>query len=158
MKAIFYVLKPKTESGKTQSVKAELEPTIPAHFDLASRLAADQFRQGKRVFIYTNDKTDAHVIDEYLWSFEAHSFVPHNLQGEGPANGAPVEIGHTPPVGNRKVLINLATNIPDFVNRFNQVFDFVPNDPQLKQAARERYKQLRQNGVSISTQDIEIEE
>ncbi|SFD77683.1 DNA polymerase III subunit chi [Pseudoalteromonas denitrificans] len=150
MNAIFYVLKHINEQDE-----AELDKSIPAHFDLAARLAADQFRLGKRVFIYTNGTTDSHVIDEYLWSFEANSFVPHNLQGEGPANGAPVEIGHSTPVGNRKVLINLATNVPDFINRFNQVFDFVPDDQMLKQAARDRYKYLRQMGVNMTTQDIE---
>jgi len=150
MNAIFYVLKQNEEQDKT-----DLETHIPAHFDLAARLAADQFRQGKRIFIYTNDKDDSHLIDEHLWSFEADSFVPHNLQGEGPANGAPVEIGDSTPVGNRRILINLATKVPDFINRFNQVFDFVPSDTNLKQAARERYKYLRQMGVNISTQDIE---
>ena len=150
MNAIFYVLKHNEAKDK-----AELDTNIPAHFDLAAKLAADQFRQGKRVFIYTNDKNDAHIIDEHLWSFEANSFVPHNLQGEGPANGAPVEIGDSTPVGNRRILINLAANMPDFINRFNQVFDFVPSDDTLKQAARERYKYLRQMGVNISTQDIE---
>lgn len=149
MNAIFYVLKHKEALDNP-----ELEKDIPAHFDLAARLATDQFRQGKRVFIYTNDKNDSHIIDEYLWSFEANSFVPHNLQGEGPANGAPVEIGDSTPVGNRRILINLATKVPDFINRFSQVFDFVPSDTSLKQAARERYKYLRQMGVNISTQDI----
>lgn len=149
MNAIFYVLKHKEVLDNP-----ELEKDIPAHFDLAARLATDQFRQGKRVFIYTNDKNDSHIIDEYLWSFEANSFVPHNLQGEGPANGAPVEIGDSTPVGNRRILINLATKVPDFINRFSQVFDFVPSDTSLKQAARERYKYLRQMGVNISTQDI----
>ncbi len=144
MNAIFYVLKDEDEP----------DAKIPAHFDLAAKLAAEKYRNGQRVFIYTENTDDAHIIDEYLWSFDAHSFVPHNLQGEGPTNGAPVEIGTTAPVGHRKILINLAPTIPDFINRFNQVFDFVPAKAELKQAARERYKLFRQNGVNISTQDI----
>ena len=60
-----------------------------------------------------------------------------------------------PPVGNRKVLINLANNLPDFIRRFNQVFDFVPVEAVAKQAARERFKKkLRQLGANITTQDI----
>jgi DNA polymerase-3 subunit chi len=80
--------------------------------------------------------------------------VPHNLQGEGPKAGAPVEIGTTPPVGKRNVLINLANNLPDFIRRFSQVFDFVPVESVAKQAARERFKKLRQLGANISTQEI----
>ncbi|ATC93632.1 DNA polymerase III subunit chi [Pseudoalteromonas tunicata] len=145
MNAIFYVQKQENEP----------DSPIAAHFDLAAKIAADCYRQGQRVFIYTENKTDAHLIDEYLWQFEANSFVPHNLQGEGPHNGAPVEIGDSTPVGNRKILINLALHVPDFIRRFNQVYDFVPFQEEQKQAARERYKQLRQLGANISTIDIE---
>ena len=45
--------------------------------------------------------------------------------------------------------------MPDFIRRFNQVYDFVPFQEEQKQAARERYKQLRQLGANISTIDIE---
>ena len=71
MNAIFYVQKQENEP----------DSPIAAHFDLAAKIAADCYRQGQRVFIYTENKTDAHLIDEYLWQFEANSFVPHNLQG-----------------------------------------------------------------------------
>ena len=145
MNAVFYVQKQENEPDNP----------IPAHFDLAARIAADFYRQGQRVFIYTDNKSDAHLIDEHLWGFEADSFVPHNLQGEGPAMGAPVEIGDSTPVGNRKILINLAQTVPDFIRRFNQVFDFVPLQTEQKQAARERYKQLRQLGANMTTRDIE---
>jgi DNA polymerase III subunit chi len=124
------------------------------HFALAAQIAAEQYRNGQRVFIYVDNNETACAIDEIIWAFDPDSFVPHNLQGEGPKGGAPVEIGTTPPVGNRKVLINLANNLPDFIRRFNQVFDFVPVEPVAKQAARERFKKLRQLGANITTQDI----
>ena len=128
--------------------------TTPAHFALACQLCANFYRANQRVFVYTASQQDAELIDQLLWQFDADSFVPHNLQGEGPKGGAPVEIGTTPPVGNRKVLINLANHLPDFIRRFNQVFDFVPVEPAAKQAARERFKKLRQLGANITTQDI----
>ena len=142
--AQFFVLKQQDEStAKTDD-----------HFSLAASIAAEQYRLGHRIFIYVDDLEIAHTIDETIWSFDPDSFVPHNLQGEGPKGGAPVEIGTTPPVGNRKVLINLASQLPDFIRRFNQVFDFVPVEATAKQAARERFKKLRQLGANITTQDI----
>jgi DNA polymerase-3 subunit chi len=144
MNVQFFVLKQHDES------KAQADD----HFALAAQIAADQYRLGQRVFIYVDDTDTAYAIDETIWAFDPDSFVPHNLQGEGPKGGAPVEIGSTPPVGNRKVLINLATHLPDFIRRFNHVFDFVPVEPVAKQAARERFKKLRQLGANISTQDI----
>jgi len=143
--AQFYVLKHDNELGAT----------CPAHFELAARTAAKQYRAGQRIFIYVDSIDDAHVIDEHLWCFEPDSFVPHNLQGEGPKGGAPVEIGQTPPVGKRTVLINLATHLPDFIRRFSMVYDFVPAEQNAKQAARERFKRLRQFGANISTKEIE---
>lgn len=138
-------------------LKHDQEPStqIPAHFDLAARSAAKLYRAGQRVFIYVDTVEDAHAIDEHLWQFDADSFVPHNLQGEGPKGGAPVEIGQMPPVGRRAILINLATHIPDFIRRFEQVYDFVPVEPMAKQAARERFKQLRTIGANISTKEID---
>jgi DNA polymerase-3 subunit chi len=144
--ATFYVFKQADESGLT----------VPAHFDIAAQLAAECYRNGQRVFIYATNQQDAHLIDEHLWQFEPDSFVPHNLQGEGQNGGAPVEIGDFAPVANRKVLINLSAQLPDFIARFSTVYDFVPFEESQKLAARERYKQLRQFGATLRTQDIEV--
>lgn len=146
MQTTFYVLKAQDEPETT-----ELGEQIPAHFDLGCKVAADLFRAGKRVFIYTESEQHAHMVDEHLWAFEADSFVPHNLAGEGPRNGAPVEISYHKPSNHRHVLINLATLVPGFVSQFRQVIDFVPADDTRKQAARERYKYYRQCGYQLST-------
>ena len=99
------------------------------------------------------DESKAQADDHFALAAQVAA-DQYNLQGEGPKGGAPVEIGITPPVGNRKVLINLATQLPDYIRRFNQVFDFVPVEPVAKQAARERFKKLRQLGANLTTQDI----
>jgi DNA polymerase-3 subunit chi len=143
MQSTFYVLKQPDEP----------QCKLPAHFDLGCRLAADLFRAGKRVFIFTDSQAHAHQVDEHLWAFEADSFVPHNLVGEGPRNGAPVEISWQKPTNHRGVLINLATLTPAFISQFREVIDFVPADDTRKQAARERYKQYRQAGYQLTTND-----
>ena len=145
IKARFYVLKQSDEPGAS----------VPAHFDLAAQTAATLYQAGHRIFVNVNNTEDAHLFDEHLWCFNPERFVPHNLQGEGPKGGAPVEIGLMPPAARRPVLINLATALPDFIRRFDQVFDFVPVEASAKQAARERFKQLRGLGATISTEDIE---
>lgn len=145
IKARFYVLKQSDEPGVS----------VPAHFDLAAQTAASLYQAGHRIFVNVDNTDDAHLFDEHLWCFDADRFVPHNLQGEGPKGGAPVEIGTMPPAARRPVLINLARVIPDFIRRFEQVIDFVPVEASAKQAARERFKQLRALGATISTEDIE---
>ena len=125
--------------------------TAPAHFALACQLCADLYRAKQRVFVYTADQQQAEAFDELLWQFDAERFVPHNLSGEGPRYGAPVEISWQAPRQNRPVLVNLADTVPAFANRFNQIIEFVPADAQLKAQARERFKHYRQLGVTPQT-------
>ncbi|KLV02236.1 DNA polymerase III subunit chi [Photobacterium aquae] len=121
------------------------------HF--ACHQAAMSYRQGQKVYILAESKAQAEHIDEYLWQQEPDNFVPHNLIGEGPRGGSPVEIGwpelrHS---GRRGILINLSQHAPNFAVTFSQVIDFVPCDEKLKQLARERYKLYRQAGIQLQT-------
>lgn len=113
------------------------------------------YRQNQRVFIYTQDSQSAEQIDELLWAFDSDSFVPHNLVGEGPKQGAAVEISHQAPKNRRPVLINLTTTVPDFASQFQFIVDFVATDETLKQQARERFKLCRQRGFNVSSQDVQ---
>jgi len=117
-------------------------------------LAANAYRQQQKVYVFAKDKQQAHAIDELLWSFEPDSFIPHNLVGEGPKQGSPVEIGWQPPKGRRPVLINLTDTMPVFASQFSHVLDFVPVAEHDKQQARERFKQCRQMGFFVNTQAI----
>ncbi|MCH2055248.1 MAG: DNA polymerase III subunit chi [Thalassotalea sp.] len=117
-------------------------------------LAANCYRQQQKVFIFTDSQQQAHEVDEVLWSFEPDSFVPHNLVGEGPTYGAPVEIGFSAPKGKRPVLINLSANMPAFAGQFAQVLDFVPVAEADKQQARERFKSCRQMGFQVDTVNV----
>jgi len=116
--------------------------------------AAYFYRQKQKVFIYTQDQQQAHIIDELLWSFDANSFVPHNLKGEGPHYGSAVEISWQSPTDRRPVLINLTDTVPNFANQFAHIIDFVPTDEQLKQKARDRFKICRQLGFTVDTQKV----
>ncbi|WP_318454634.1 DNA polymerase III subunit chi [Photobacterium leiognathi] len=140
--ATFYIIDDKQESADTD---------FQCYF--ACHLAAMSYRQGNKVYLLAANKQQAEQIDEYLWQQDPDSFVPHNLVGEGPNGGSPVEIGwatlrHT---GHRATLINLAETAPNFAVTFAQVVDFVPCDEKLKQLARERYKAYRLAGIQITT-------
>lgn len=130
------------------------QASLPAHFAQACQLAAYYYQQNKKVFIYTDNQADAFTIDEYLWQFDGDSFVPHNLVGEGPRYGSPVEISWLAPQHPRAVLINLSHTIPEFNLNFQQIIDFVPAQEQLKIQARQRYSAYKKLGHTLSTQDV----
>jgi DNA polymerase-3 subunit chi len=65
-----------------------------------------------------------------------------------------VEIGFDKlgPNKNRHLLINLADQAPQFAVNFGQIIDFVANDAAMKATARDRYRQYRQLGIPLTTQ------
>jgi len=143
---MFYLLK--------DDVTDESEKDTRSAIYHACLQASHFYRQNQRVYIYTQDKQHAEQVDEMLWAFDSDSFVPHNLVGEGPKQGAIVEIGYQAPQGRRPVLINLTTTVPNFANQFNYIVDFVPSDEALKQQARERFKTCRQWGFQVNNQAV----
>jgi len=120
---------------------------------LVCELAADKFRAGKRVLVACEDEQQAIRLDEALWQREVQAFVPHNLAGEGPRYGAPVELAWPERRGSapREVLISLLPQFVDFATAFPEVIDFVPHEASQKQLARERYKAYRVAGFHLTT-------
>jgi len=120
---------------------------------VACAVATSAWREGKRVLIACASQQQAQRLDEALWQQPASAFVPHNLAGEGPRYGAPVELcwpekrGNTP----RELLISLLPECAGFATAFHEVVDFVPYDETLKQLARDRYKAYRSVGFHLTT-------
>lgn len=144
-KAQFYLLQAENADSQLSAQEA-----------LSCDLAADAWRLGKRVLIACETEQQALLLDEALWQRDAEQFVPHNLSGEITTYATPIEISW---IGKRNsqrrdLLISLQSAVPDFANSFNQVIDFVPAEEQAKIQARERYKQYRQLGFELTTQQV----
>ncbi|WP_312983942.1 DNA polymerase III subunit chi [Atlantibacter sp.] len=120
---------------------------------LVCEIAAERWRAGKRVLIACENEAQAIRLDEALWARDPDSFVPHNLAGEGPRAGAPVELAWPQKRGSsaRDVLISLLPGFADFATAFPEVVDFVPYEETQKQLARERYKAYRVAGFHLTT-------
>lgn len=140
--ATFYLLETEDQSGELSALEA-----------LTCELAATLWRAGKRVLIACEDEEQAQRLDEALWQRPPHAFVPHNLAGEGPRQGAAVELAWPHKRGNtpREVMINLQPQFADFATAFHEVIDFVPYEESLKQLARDRYKAYRSVGFRLTT-------
>lgn len=119
---------------------------------IACELAAQSYRARKKCLVLCQEQAIAEQFDELLWALPAKGFVPHNLTGEGPKNGTPVEISWQLPTHfSRQVLINLTNAMPESASRFRQIYDFVPAEEHAKQQARERYKHYRAAGHQLET-------
>ncbi|CAM3158329.1 DNA polymerase III subunit chi [Vibrio rarus] len=113
--------------------------------------------QGARLYLHTKDKQDAEQWDECIFQLSEEDFIAHNLAGEGPRQGTPLEIGHTNTRlhRSRNIVINLAQDDTNFAGIVPQVVDFVPCDEKAKHIARERYKIYRQAGYEMQTITID---
>ncbi|QIQ22028.1 DNA polymerase III subunit chi [Zophobihabitans entericus] len=145
-KVLFYLFE---DAANSNAVSGQLTPEEI----YACQKAIEAWKNKVRVLIACQSQTQAEKIDEYLWQLNTEDFVPHNLAGEGPKGGAPVEICWPQKRGSgaRQLLINLQDDIPDFAAFFSDVIDFVPSPEQQKNLARERYKSYKNLGFNLKT-------
>lgn len=122
----------------------------------ACELSASAWKLGKRVLIACETEQQALRIDEALWTRDPDSFTPHNLSGEITAYPTPIEItwGDRRNAQHRDLLISLQEKIPNFVNSFQHIIEFVPTEDEAKAQARERYKQYRQMGWQLTMENM----
>ncbi|WP_026375972.1 DNA polymerase III subunit chi [Aestuariibacter salexigens] len=113
-------------------------------------IAAAWYSAKKRCVIWCADQASAEHVDEWLWQLPADRFIPHNLTGEGPQGGAPVELAWQQQHIGRPFLINMAASVPENITRYQQIAEFVPADEPGKQAARQRYKEYQRAGCDMA--------
>lgn len=128
-----------------------------AHFQFACKLTEKAYRLGHKVFIYTDSKADAHHVDELLWTYKTESFLPHNLQNEGPNAPPPIQISYKEDIKNQHdVFINLSTRIPEFFSRFNRVAEIAANHEEMRQTSRDHYKFYKDRGYPLQSHQLSV--
>lgn len=134
-------------SADTQEVDSELV--------MAAALLIEYVAARKKVTVLCATQKQAESFDDYIWQFPANNFIPHNLYGEGPDMGTPVEIiWHDAFLGmsklrNTGVVLNLSQQYIDNIHIINHLVDFVPVEEEQKVQARERYKRYKQAGCQL---------
>jgi DNA polymerase-3 subunit chi len=143
MRVSFYEL-PSNISVKHEDVISHVTDLLLSHY-----------QQKQYLSLICADKAQAEAVDEYIWQQPAEYFIAHNLVGEGPTGGSPLEITwmanlESAPVRNKKLVINLSQEfLPQFAS-WHHLVDFVPHDEQEKANARNRYKQYKQAGCQMA--------
>ncbi|OGV51991.1 MAG: DNA polymerase III subunit chi [Legionellales bacterium RIFCSPHIGHO2_12_FULL_42_9] len=151
----FYLLQVNTGQEEPDLENVSQATAINTKALFACRLIEKAYLRGHQLFVYCNNKHDAETLDELLWTFKEDSFIPHNLQGEGPENPPPIQLGYErEPSGFSEILLNFSDIIPAFYNRFQRVMEIVPNEEQAKELSRLHYKEYRANGCVLKTHPI----
>jgi DNA polymerase-3 subunit chi len=126
----------------------------------ACRLAEKAYKLQHRIHAHAADGSMAKSLDELLWTFRQGSFVPHELLAPGGQTPvAPVTIGTAGPEGQVEppaadLLINLATEVPPFYNRFPRVAEIIDGSPAGREAGRARHRFYREQGLEPETHEV----
>ena len=123
--------------------------------EVACRLAGKAAARKKRMLIYAPGGDLAQRIDQMLWTWQAISFVPHCFAGDSLADETPVLIAAdagNPP--DCEVLVNLASECPEFFARYPRLLEIVSRDDEDRKAGRARYAWYRDRGYAIRNHDL----
>lgn len=130
----------------------DAKPQGRLHF--TCRLAERAYREGLTVYIHTASPAEAETLDDLLWTFKDHSFVPHARHPAEPEDTSPILIGSGNEAPAMAMLINLCEAVPGFAGDFQRVAEVVDQHPEVLQASRERFKAYRELGVEPTTHKL----
>jgi DNA polymerase-3 subunit chi len=121
---------------------------------LACSLCLMAWEQGHRVAVLAGDEQGASALDELMWDYPPGRFLPHAFGAEDAA--APVSIVLAPDqlAQEHDVIINLAETAVPEPDRFRRLLEIVPADARQRAASRDKFRQYRNQGLSLASHDI----
>jgi len=116
---------------------------------------------GSRLLVIADPEMVAE-IDAKLWALSSTDFVPHCLVSADVSvqRKTPVVLATEliPNIGDRNVLVNLASAPPNGFESFDRLIEVVSTDPVDRMAARERWKFYVQRGYDIARHDLSLKQ
>lgn len=123
--------------------------------DVARRVAAKAYAQGRRVMIHAPDPATADSIDRLLWTTPALGFVPHCRDTDALSGETPILIGaNADALAQADVMINLDPLQPPTFARFERLVEIVGSDDASRERGRERYRFYQSRGYALTTHDL----
>jgi len=118
----------------------------------ACRLALKALTTGNPVHVHMDDQAAGRELDELLWQYPEHRFVPHECE-DTRTGAAGLVIGWSPPSTPDGLLINLACEVPTFFGRFERVAEIIVQDS--RDIGRDRYRFYRDRGYPLFHHELD---
>ncbi len=133
--------------------------TAPSQQDkwlTACKLIEKAFKQGYLCNILTESEHHSKLIDDLLWTFRQGSFIPHQILRSSELPQVPqilisAELNLLP---KQHILVNLSRSFSEEFMLFQRVLEILENDPDVKQAGRERYRSYQLLGANLVTHNL----
>lgn len=116
----------------------------------ACRLLRRALASGKPVGVCV-PQSQAAVLDELLWSFDATEFIPHRRWDGAtpPLPGEVLLVGDAASLPHRGLLLNLGEDMPSGALEFERVLEVVGREPDVVRAGRGRYRVYQQADAKL---------
>ena len=126
------------------------EQETAARYLFFCKLTHKMLRLGHKVYIHCDDETQAQEIDDLLWSFKKHSFVPHKQRQQEGADCS-VEIGFQSQLMDHHgdILLNVSNHQPAFFAQFSHLSEVVIQKPCCLAASRKNYAFYKKRNYPI---------
>ena len=128
---------------------------------IVHRLVLIAFKKKLNIHIHTDSEETNVKIDDYLWTKENSSFIPHTIYHSDHQNALDtsklssdqpyqINISHEhEPLESCDYLINLSNQRPTFFSRFTKVAEILDNNEEIITAGRKRYSFYRDRGYTL---------
>lgn len=128
----------------TAQTPGELDGVLP-------KLLEKVLESGQRAVVRCPTAERAERLNDWLWSYDAASFLPHGLATENHADRQPVIVTHTAEnPNNAGIMLRLpGGDATDFAS-FERVLEVFGGTEEGRAAARERWKFYREQNVELS--------
>ena len=123
-----------------------------ARLPLVCQLTAKAFHQGMTVLIYTENAAQTAELDELLWGFISHSFLPHC---QGTESESTISITHEDNPGHHHgLLINLQPEIPGWLASFERAVEIIFDNQEVIQQKRLNFEFYKNRGYPLKFYDL----
>ena len=136
----------------------------PDRLRMACQVVRKRYLAGQRLVVYCKDGSRLAAFDRMLWAFDDTSFVPHVLANDPLAAETPVVLTAADPrqavqaaaqEGQAQPwLLNLDDDCPPGFDGFERVLEIVSDEPDDKQAARQRWRTYLGAGHTPQSHDL----
>ncbi|PUA17076.1 DNA polymerase III subunit chi [Glaciimonas sp. PCH181] len=130
----------------------DFHTNIPDKFLYTCRLVRKARAAKNQIVIFTSSANDLAKLDQMLWTFSEHDFLPHVKAEDPAAIQTPIILtdNNTVELPHHQVLINLSGTTPTHFARFERMFEIVSLDETDKKDSRDRYRFYQQRGYPLT--------
>jgi DNA polymerase-3 subunit chi len=119
------------------------------HF--ACRLTAKAFQDPKATVWLRCTAPQAQILEDWLWTFEEGSFLPHQPSASPPEPGVRIFFGEAAPQVEKSkapITINLINDLPE-ITAASRILEILLSDEKQLSAGRERYRAYQAAGCAL---------